>query len=101
MPKTRNYRAENARRRRKTTPSQEHAPASVSDGTSVPDIPMLHDALAVLCTALQAHYEDNQPAWLELETLPALAAREQVAVAWRRAVFLLEGVLGVPIRGEQ
>ena len=101
MPKLRNYRAENARRRQKASPTPAQAPTPMLDGASVPDVPMLHDALAMLCEALQVHYEDNQPAWLELETLPGRAAQGHAAAAWRRAVFLLEGALGTPVRGEQ
>lgn len=64
------------------------------------ELPTLGEALSVLCAALQGVYVDQQPAWQECVGLPMRAAHGETVLAWRRAIYLLEGILGMPVRGE-
>ena len=59
--------------------------------------PTLHDAFYVLCTAMETHLEDNQPAYMLCREIQAWYMNGNHQVAYQRAIQLLEGILGVPL----
>ena len=83
----------------RSAPIEEGRGKNSSSSTLVVNPPTLRDAFVTLCLALQAVYEDNEPAWLLLDELLARPDAGHGAVPWRQVLLLLEGAVGAPIRG--
>lgn len=74
--------------------------AGMREQTTPIESPTLDKAFLFLCQAIQACAEENQPVWLECAMLQEWYACGRRGPAWRRVLVLLEGVVGIPIRGD-
>lgn len=69
-------------------------------GRAVAEPPTLDEAFATLRAAMQEAYVDHQPAWLECDFVQGLYNNGNIVAAWRRAIYLLEGLIGSSVRGD-
>lgn len=59
--------------------------------------PTLEDAFRILCEAMMPHLEDNVPAYSHCLEIQRWHADGNHAIAFRHAIHLLEGILGVDL----